>query len=1116
MQVWRLIQNVLVLLALLLALPAIAAIPDLETGFHNPPESTKPWVYWYWISDNISKEGITRDLEAMARVGIGEALIGNVDVVPGSRGPVKVLSQEWWGMVEHAIREGKRLGVNIGMFNCPGWSQSGGPWVKPEQAMRYLAISETHVHGPQQFNAKLPAPHDSFQDVAVLAFPAPQHDTDTLAQHAPQVTCTPALKDSSKLFDGRLDTVCDFSGNAAAQSPLTVDVQLAEPFTARSLVLHPAHTAFVVQCELQAKDADGQFKSVRKFTLDRHNVGAAVGFLPYGPVAVAFPPVTAREFRFVFTGRRNAGGLAEIELSGAARLEKYVEKQLGKMFQDPQPLWDAYLWPSQPEIDSPQLAVSATRVLNLSRQLAADGTLRWDAPAGDWVVLRLGMTPTGTQNGPASPEATGLEIDKMNRQAIEYHFNAYIGQLLERMPAADRRAFRHVVADSYEMGSQNWTDGFGELFRKTYGYDPLPWLPVLTGRIVGSAEQSDRFLWDLRRLVADRISYDYVGGLRELSEQHGLQLWLENYGHWGFPGEFLQYGGQSDRVSGEFWATGDLGSIELRAASSAAHIYGMPTVSAEAFTSGGPHWVMTPWWQKQRGDWSLTEGINHYVLHVFIHQPDERRPGVNAWFGTEFNRHNTWFHQMGAWIDYVRRADFLLQQGKHVADVAYFIGEDTPKMTGTRQPPLPAGRDFDYINAEVIENRLAVKDGQFVLPDGMAYRVLVLPKLDTMRPELLKKIRDLVAAGGTILGPRPTRSPSLQNYPACDDAVKRLAAEVWGQCDGSNVQQVRFGQGRVFCGVDLSTVFNELKLPPDVQGIDPKKVLWTHRATADADIYFLSSQSEQPVTIAPVFRVKGKAPELWEPDSGRVRQLVAFEPVNGGVRVPLAMDARGSVFVAFREAVSQAPVVTQVTRNGKVILTTAAPAVEASATGSQMAAGTFTMAGWLEPAIDIAFPKEADSGVFLHLARNDAIFPPHGDSLFPEGGHAGAGISAGRNGDRRLRTLRQLLRPAAGVRRVVDQLDPRRRGVPKRATEPLSQRQNGAPGIAEPIPGPFRRGGGASQSQWPLPRGERRVPGVRPRAYGGRHRQTGQDTASVCDRFAAADHRINPPRQWRA
>ena len=403
-----------------------------------------------------------------------------------------------------------------------------------------------------------------------------------------------------------------------------------------------------------------------------------------------------------------------------------------------------------------------------------------------------------------------------------------------------------------------------DLFRKRYGYDPRPWLPVLTGRLVGSADQSDRFLWDLRRLVADHIALDYVGGLRDACHRHGLRLWLENYGHWGYPAEFLQYGGQSDELSGEFWATGDLGSIELRCASSAAHIYGKPVVHAEAFTSG-VLFQSTPWSLKRRGDWALTEGINHWVLHVYVHQPwDDRRPGVNAWFSTEFNRHNTWFEQSRAWIDYYRRCDFLLQQGRHVADIAYFIGEDTPKMTGIRKPSLPPGYNFDYINAEVIEQRLRVKAGRFVLPDGMSYRLLVLPELDTMRPELLAKILDLVKAGGTILGPPPSRSPSLQDYPTCDAHVKELAVELWGQeepsapSSGSRNTQHATGKGRVFRSNELQPVLDQLGITPDFIGADPKQILWTHRSSKEAEIYFLSNQGEQAAAIAPVVPREGQ------------------------------------------------------------------------------------------------------------------------------------------------------------------------------------------------------------------------------------------------------------------
>jgi len=661
--------------------PETAASDTLADGFRSPPESTKPWCYWYWISDNLSKDGISRDLEAMARVGIGEAFVGNVfleDVPPGN---VKALSDPWWELVDHAIREAGRVGVNIGMFNCPGWSQSGGPWVTPDDAMRYLVSSETRIQGPARFAGKLPAPASPFQDVAVLAFPAPKHDADTLAAHGPRIICTPAAADTRRMVDGDPDTAVAFGPNAQS---LVIDLELDQPLTARHLSLTPSATAWAAQCELLAADSGGTFQPIKAFRFDRSNMVVNVGPLPRGPVVVSFAATTARQFRLMFRNLQGQPGIAEIDLSGAARLESYIEKQLGKMHPTPLPMWDTYLWPTPLEPDGQDVSLRVGDVRNVTDRLAADGTLQWDVPDGEWVIQRIGMTLTGTRNSPASPEAQGLEVDKMNRRAAAAHFDAFVGKILARLPAADRRAFTHVIADSYEMGSQNWTDDFADAFRETHGYDPLPWLAVLQGRIVGSADQSERFLWDLRRLVADRVATEYVGGLRDLCRPHGLQLWLENYGHWGFPSEFLKYGSQSDRIGGEFWVTGDLGSIECRAASSCANTYGKPLVSAEAFT-GGPAFCNAPSALKARGDWAFCEGVNHFVLHVNIHQPwEDRRPGVNTWFGTEFNRHNTWFEDSRAWIDYVRRCCWMLQQGTRVADVAYFIGAEDDRRARSR------------------------------------------------------------------------------------------------------------------------------------------------------------------------------------------------------------------------------------------------------------------------------------------------------------------------------------------------------------------------------------------------------------------------------------------------
>ncbi len=905
-------------LASLLVIGATAAEPiDLETGFHAPPDATKPWCYWYWINDNISREGITRDLEAMARVGIGEAFIGNVDLEGEPRGKHPVLSDSWWKLVEHAVREGGRTGVNIGLFNCPGWSQSGGPWVQPDQAMRFVATREMRLTGPQKYHGALPSADEAFQDIAVLAFPAPAADKDAVSAHAPNVTCSVAIDNPIRMVDADLDTSCEIPARAPNAGPMTIDITMSKPFTARSLVLHTVAKPIRFDCQLQVAQDDGAFRTVRSFTLDRSNPGITVGPVPFGPVAVRFPATTATHFRLVLTNIGGSSGIAEIELTGAARLERFIEKQLAKMHQVPLPKWDTYLWPRQPAIDSPTLAVKPERVVNISDRVDADGTLQWDVPEGQWIVLRTGMMPTNVTNNPTSPQGQGPEIDKMSRAAVKAHFNAYVGKLLERIPADQRTALRHVVADSYETGSENWTDGMAKIFEDRYGYDPTVWLPVINGRIVGTADQSDRFLWDLRRLVADLVAQNYVGGLRDQCQNNGLRMWLENYGHWGFPAEFLQYGGQSHEIGGEFWNTGDLGSIECRAAASAAHIYGMPVVHCEAFTTGGPLWEEHPASIKRRGDWAFCEGMNHFVLHVYVHQPWENRwPGMNAWFGTEFNRHNTWFEQSRVWIDYLRRCFFMLQQGQYVADVCYFIGEDTPKMCGIHKPDLPTGYAFDDVNAEIIQEQMQVKNGRFVLPSGMSYRLLVLPKLDTMRPELLRKIRDLVAAGGAVLGPPPSRSPSMQNFPACDKDVSQIANELWQGCDGQESHHVRFGRGHVFRNADLTSVLEQLQVSPDVAGINPDEVLWIHRASEGLDIYFISNQRDRSVSLTPDFRVTDRVPELWYPDRDRIVRTARFKRTDQGTRVPLELGPHGSAFVVFREPVEGQQAVVAVTKDG--------------------------------------------------------------------------------------------------------------------------------------------------------------------------------------------------------
>ena len=875
---------------------------SLKSGFVNPTDDNTIWCYWYWINDDISKEGITKDLEAMKKAGIGGALIGNINPAHID-GKVPMLSEDWWSHMVHAVEEGKRIGVDIGVFNCPGWSQSGGPWVDYTKAMRYLTYSETKVSGGKLLNISLPQPKKEFQDTHTLAFKTSNLEEKS-TQHIPtKITTNWQDVNVDILNDGNKKDETSFQPKKGGT--LEINFQLSEPITTRSFSVIPSR-AFRCKMSLFAV-VDGNEKLVKEFQFDRFRITPNVASIETGDFATILPETKAHQFILRctnFNSKQKEYGFAEITISEALVLDKYIEKQLGKMNSTPRVKWDSYIFGKQEEIKDKSLSINPDHIIDLSDKFSENGMLTWDAPKGNWTIMRMGMTPTGTKNAPAAPQGVGYEIDKMNSDLAQYHFDNFVGELLKRIPEESKSAFKYVVADSYEQGSQNWTDGYEVKFKEKYGYDPVPFLPVLSGRIVGSVDQSERFLWDLRRSIADDVAYEYVGGLRKASNKHNLKTWLENYGHWGFPGEFMMYGGQSDLISGEFWNEGTLGNIECKASSSTAHTYGKPITSAEAFTSSRKAYLRHPAMLKKRGDWALTEGINHFVLHLYIQQPDDnRKPGMNAWFGTEFNRHNTWFSQVDSYFDYLRRCQHLLQQGKYVADVCYYIGEDAPVMTGVRNPEIPKGYSYDYINAEVILDRLSVKNGRFVLPDGMTYKVMVLPPFKTMRPELLAKIEQLVQQGGTILGPKPEKSPSLENYPMADIQVQELVGKMWHGDYANGKMNVNYGKGKIWDAYELSEVFADLNLAKDIDVPEDAPVLWIHRKTEDMEIYFLSNQSNETLKIAPVFRTdKSLKPQLWNAITGEIRQLPEYDMTATGISVPLTLKGSQSWFVVFSKA----------------------------------------------------------------------------------------------------------------------------------------------------------------------------------------------------------------------
>ena len=839
----------------------------LETGFINVPDTSKFAVYWYWMSDNISKQGVINDLHSMKKAGINRAYIGNIGLKTITFGKVKVLSDEWWEIMHAALKTATELNIEIGIFNSPGWSQSGGPWVKQEESMRYLASESKIVQANgKKMNIDLPL-IDSSQDVKVIAYP--------------------------------YISVIDRHWSVDKQNNIPYTLLMDAPSQEMLSLICKVDTKIKTTANLYCK-INNEYKLLKSFDINRSNDRIQVGFDPYAPIVIALPSTNSKEYKLVID--KPGKGKIDVCITSKACEERYPEKTLAKMFQKPLPMWADYLWNEQPEVANKKIVVDPKSVIDLTSFRENDKLVNAKLSKGKWNIVRYAMKTTGQTNSPASPEAIGLEVDKMSKKHIETHFNAFLGEILRRIPAQDRKTFKIAVMDSYETGGQNWTDDMQEKFVETYGYNPIPYLPVLRGEVVGSRDVSDRFLWDLRRLIADRIAYDYVGGLRDVCHKNGLTTWLENYGHWGFPGEFLQYGGQSDEVSGEFWSEGSLGDIENKAASSCAHIYGKNKVWAESFTAGNKAYARYPYIMKQRGDRFFTEGINSTLLHFFIQQAyEDTKTGINVQFGNEFNRKNIWFSQIDLFINYLKRCNVMLQNGKYIADVAYFIGEDTPKMTGITDPTLPKGYSFDYINGEVLMKYASVSNGILKLNSGMEYRVLVLPKLNTMRPELLNKIKEFVNNGLIVFGPKPTNSPSLSNYPNADNKVKSIANELWAD----NKTMNSYGKGKVYAdGYDFKKILSENSIIPDM--LDQKNsdinndVLFIHRANSEGDIYFISNQVEKITNIAPTFRVKGKQPELWNPLTGEIRLLTEYEVNENGIMIPLKLYPFESSFIIFR------------------------------------------------------------------------------------------------------------------------------------------------------------------------------------------------------------------------
>ncbi len=961
----------------------------LQTGFLNPPASARPHTWWHWMNGHVTQDGITRDLEAMQRVGIGG--FQNFSVGSGIPiGPVEYGSAEWLRLMQHTIREADRLGLEFQMHNCPGWSSSGGPWITPERTMQQVTWSETVVRGGKKQKINLPEPFkrlNYYRDVAVLAFPAPAGERQTWSDTLTSISTPAGPVDKAQLVAGTGPGL-EIAPTSATQ-PGTLLLAFSAPFEARSVLIYTAAPASlgggrvlpVGPIGVEVSDDGTSFRKVAELPL----------VITETPGAASFAPVRAKFFRLTLP---LAARVMQVRLSGATRLNDWTTKANFAGGQPGVAGMAASAAPG-PAVPADEI-IDPTKLIDLTKLMQPDGQLDWKAPAGDWVVLRLGHTATDRINKAAPTTGQGLECDKFSREAFDFHFHQMFDQLLPALKAMHNKSKVGLLIDSYEVGMQNWTVNFPQDFQASRGYELLHYLPAMTGRVIGNEELTEKFLWDMRRTQADLMANNYYGRCAELCHENGFLAYTEPYN--GGPFEQLQAGSRMDVNMGEFWVRTLRFRHSLKVASSVQHINGRAVVGAEAFTGDAVHskWQEHPYSLKADGDYMFTLGLNRMIFHRYAHQPHPTaRPGMTMGpWGIHMDRTNTWFETGAEWFKYLARCQYLLQQGQFVADLLYLTADDAPgedvSLRPAPNPAPPVGYDYDNINVETLLKRATVADGQLALPEGQRYRLLVLPLRPTMSLLLLRKLRELVGQGLSILGPKPQRSASLVGGPAATAEWQRLADELWSGAG----PELRVGQGRVFVGQPVQQVLNMLQTPPDFEfsarSSDPA-INYLHRRLPEGEVYFVANRKRRPETLVATFRVAGRRPEFWNAATGEAVPAAVYESANGRTRVALELEPAGSVFVVFREA-APARQLRSVAKDGRVVLGLAA--FPAAPMGQHRdTVNTFTISAWVKPECDITIPDQPTARFGV---ASFAFFPAEGETLYGPG-HAVAGVRIGRN-----------------------------------------------------------------------------------------------------------------------
>lgn len=879
----------------------------LEAGFRDPPPEARPWTYFLLLDGYLNRDWLVKELAEYRRAGITGLTLFDMGArgSPATRPPAgpEFLSPASVADIAHIVRVAGQLGMKVQLSVSSSWDM-GASWVTPEEASKTLVQAHLELEGPREFDGELPmpeipaeAPRDAqgrplvYRDVALIAIRDPEIRTgfDFLFELEEPV---PRLVNRVVLYN--------------AENPATG---------------HRYARRFAVAVSESSREEEA-FREIVRASLEPRT----------GPQEFRFAPVRARYVRLRILdgegGERHKVALGEFEVwttddynavlsyrarrsTAGGRLLAYTSA-LGMQgdwaaenLHDGQWRGAARCWASS---SLPPLAVpSLDRIVRLDDRLAG-GRLRWSVPAGRWILIRYGLANTGERLKIPSPNSDGLATDHLDAGATRRYIREVIRRLSPTIGDFRNSALHELYLASYEVRGMLWTESFLDEFRRRRGYDFAPFLPLLSGARIVSRELADRVLFDYRKTLGELVVDGYYRAAVEEAHKAGLGIHSEAGG----PGPpvhqvpvcALTALGAIDSVRGEFWPfRPDSPVWVVKETAAAAHIYNKRLVHMEAFTSNR-HWEEAPQDLKASADRAFTEGMNHVVWHTSSHQPPEA--GVPGWAygaGTHLMPSVPWWPMGKAFLEYLARISFLMQQGRFVADVLYYYGDGGFNFVPSKRvdPSLGFGYDYDVTNVEVLM-RLQVRGRKLVLPHGMEYEILVLPDRRDVEPAALEKIAQLVADGAVVVGPKPLRASGYDPTGERDRSVRALADRVWGTCDGQHVRENVYGKGKVVCGRTLREVLAERGVGPDLAVLEPGGATldFIHRRTSQAEIYFVRSLSKEPLAARVEFRVRNRVPELWNAVTGEIREAEEYELAERGVRLPLRFEPEGSQVVVFR------------------------------------------------------------------------------------------------------------------------------------------------------------------------------------------------------------------------